>query len=209
MTLTPLQSMEANMGIIFSDKGITELLGQYDCAIGLDISRRSTGICLYQNGIMILYKIATDSKYSTSDTLWEAKMKKEFKADLTKIVKGKTFDLAVVENTINGCNAITNKELTLLNSVFDDLIADGVCNVKKGRLVRVFPNVWRKELKAIRTVSNCKDVKELVEKILRSLGYSFVLEHEDKTDNAKKELGYYDMCDATGMLLAYMNKFKS
>ena len=209
MTLTPLQSMEANMGIIFSDKGITELLGQYDCAIGLDISRRSTGICLYQNGIMILYKIATDSKYSTSDTLWEAKMKKEFKADLTKIVKDKTFDLAVVENTINGCNAITNKELTLLNSVFDDLIADGVCNVKKGRLVRVFPNVWRKELKAIRTVSNCKDVKELVEKILRSLGYSFVLEHEDKTDNAKKELGYYDMCDATGMLLAYMNKFKS
>ena len=47
------------------------------------------------------------------------------------MVNGKEFDLVVIENTINGCNAITNKELVLLNTVFDDLVVQGVCKVKK------------------------------------------------------------------------------
>ena len=197
------------MGDIFLDKTATEALGKFNCALGLDVSRRSTGVCLYQNGVLVLYQISTEAKYSTEDRLWEANMKRQFKDDLKKIVKDKTFDLVVIENCINGCNAITNKELTLLNSVFDDLVAEKVCSVKKGRMYRVFPNVWRKQLKQLRNVSGVKDVKELVEKILRSLGFAYVLEHEDDSAYAKKQNGYYDMCDATGMLLAYMHKLSN
>lgn len=193
---------------IFGRRDIDKMVCSYDCAIGIDVSRRSTGVALYQNGIMLVYKIVTDTKYSKEDTLWEAKMKKEFRTDLESIVRGKEFDLIVVENTINGCNAITNKELVLLNSIIDELVVDKVCSVKEGRFVRPFPNVWRKELKKLGTDGD-KDVKVMVEKILDALGYAFCSEFGDQSKSAKGKMGYYDICDATGMLIAYMNKFRS
>ena len=186
-----------------------KVLDEYDCAIGLDVSRTSTGVAMYQNGIMRLYRISLTSKYDKSNSMWEAEMKKEFKDSLTKIIKGKEFDIAVVENTINGCNAITNKELTLLNTVFDDLVTDGVCKVKKENIIRPMPNVWRKALKDFAGTATASNTKVLVEKLLYRLGYLFVLDHKDDTEKAKKDIGYYDICDATGMLVAYMVKKSS
>lgn len=194
------------MGDIFTNKTVTDVLGEYDCTIGLDISRSSTGVALYQNGILRLYRISLDAKYDKDNTMWEAEMKKEFKEALTTLVKGKKFDLVVIENTINGCNAITNKELSILNTVFDDLVIDGVCSVKKENIVRPLPNVWRKELKNLSGNAKATNTKELVEKLLQRLGYMFVIEHSDDSDKLKKEQGYYDICDATGMLISYMYK---
>src|SRR5574344_1132801 len=119
------------MGNIFTSKKVTDVLDEYNCTLGLDISRNSTGVALYQNGIMCLYRIHLNAKYDKDNSMWEAEMKKEFRDYITKLVKGKKFDLVVIENTINGCNAITNKELSLLNTVFDDLVLEGVCSVKK------------------------------------------------------------------------------
>lgn len=197
------------MGDIFTNKKVTEVLGEYDCTLGLDISRNSTGVALYQNGILRLYRISLKAKYDKDNTMWEAEMKKEFKETLTTLVKGKKFDLVVIENTINGCNAITNKELSLLNTVFDDLVIEGVCSVKKENIVRPLPNVWRKELKNLAGNVKATNTKELVEKLLQRLGYMFVIEHSDDSDKLKKEQGYYDICDATGMLVAYMYKKSS
>lgn len=194
------------MGDIFTNKTVTDVLGEYDCTLGLDISRNSTGVALYQNGVLRLYRISLDAKYDKDNTMWEAEMKKEFKEALTTLVKGKKFDLVVIENTINGCNSITNKELSLLNTVFDDLVIDGVCSVKKENIVRPLPNVWRKELKNLSVNAKATNTKELVEKLLQRLGYLFIIEHSDDSDKIKKEQGYYDICDATGMLIAYMNK---
>lgn len=194
------------MGDIFTNKEVTEILNEYDCTLGLDISRNSTGVALYQNGILMLYRISLEAKYDKDNSMWEAEMKKEFKEAITKLVKGKKFDLVVIENTINGCNAITNKELSLLNTVFDDLVIDGVCSVKKENIIRPLPNVWRKELKNIAGYIDATNTKELVEKLLHRLGYLFVIENCEWTDKQKKDKGYYDICDATGMLIAYMNK---
>lgn len=194
------------MGEIFTSKKVTDVLSKHDCAIGLDISRTSTGVALYCNGILNLYRISLDSKYDKNDTMWESKMKKEFKGYLTSIVKDKEFDLVVIENTINGCNAITNKELTLLNTVFDDLVVDGVCKVNPKNLIRPFPNVWRKELKKLTGTASATNTKTLVEELLKRVGYMYVIEHCDKSDSKKKSSGYFDICDATGMLIAYMNK---
>lgn len=194
------------MGDIFTNKTVTDVLCEYDCTLGLDISRNSTGVALYQNGVLRLYRISLDSKYDKGNTMWEAEMKKEFKEALTTLVKGKKFDIVVIENTINGCNAITNKELSLLNTVFDDLVIDGVCSVKKENIVRTLPNVWRKELKNLAGNVKATNTKELVEKLLQRLGYLFVIEHSDDSDKLKKEQGYYDICDATGMLISYMYK---
>jgi len=142
--------------------------------------------------------------------MWESEMKKEFKDNLTKLVKGKEFDLVVVENTINGCNAITNKELVLLNTVFDDLVVEGVCKIKgKDNLIRPFPNVWRKALKDLAGTVTANNTKVLVVKLLHRLGYSFIIEYNELPDSKKKALGYYDICDATGMLIAYMFKKSS
>lgn len=198
------------MGLIFSNKIVDAVLDEYTCTLGLDISRNSTGVAMYWNGIMYLYRISLNAKYDKNNPMWEAEMKKEFKDILIKLVKDKEFDLVVVENTINGCNAITNKELSLLNTVFDDLVVDGVCKIKsKDNLIRPFPNVWRKALKGLAGTASANNTKELVEKLLKGLGYRFVLEYQDETDKAKKEMGYYDICDATGMLLAYMYKKSS
>lgn len=197
------------MNLIFSNSKVNNILDEYNCALGLDISKNSTGVCLYQNGIMSLYKIHIESKYDTSNSMWEAEMKQEFKGYLTKLVKGKEFDLVVVENTINGVNAVTNKELTLLNTVFDDLVIEGVCKVKKENLVRPTAVMWRRVLKELAGNISASNVKELTEKLLLRLGYEFVIEHRDDTDNAKKDIGYYDICDATGMLISYMYKKSS
>lgn len=194
------------MGDIFTNKEVTEILNEYDCTLGLDISRNSTGVALYQNGILMLYRISLEAKYDKDNSMWEAEMKKEFKEAITTLVKDKKFDLVVIENTINGCNAITNKELSLLNTVFDDLVIDGVCSVKKENIIRPLPNVWRKELKNIAGDIDATNTKELVEKLLHRLGYLFVIENCEWTDKQKKDKGYYDICDATGMLIAYMNK---
>lgn len=194
------------MGDIFTSSKVTEVLSEYDCALGLDISRNSTGVALYQNGILRLCRIHLDAKYDKDNSMWEAEMKKEFKDSITKLVKDKKFDLVVIENTINGCNAITNKELSLLNTVFDDLVIDGVCSVKKENIIRPLPNVWRKELKVLAGTIKATNTKELVEKLLHRLGFMFVIENCEWTDKQKKDKGYYDICDATGMLIAYMYK---
>lgn len=197
------------MNLIFSNSKVNNILDEYTCALGLDISKNSTGVCLYQNGIMSLYKIHIESKYDISNSLWEAEMKKEFKGYLTKLVKDKEFDLVVVENTINGVNAVTNKELTILNTVFDDLVIEGVCKVKKENLIRPTAVMWRKILKELAVNISASNVKELTEKLLLRLGYKFVIEHQDDTDKYKKDIGYYDICDATGMLISYMYKKSS
>lgn len=197
------------MNLIFSSSKVNNILDEYSCALGLDISKNSTGVCLYQNGIMSLYKIHIESKYDTSNSMWEAEMKQEFKGYLTKLVKDKEFDLVVVENTINGVNAVTNKELTLLNTVFDDLVIEGVCKVKKENLVRPTAVMWRKILKELAGNISASNVKELTEKLLLRLGFKFVIEHRDDTDKAKKDIGYYDICDSVGMLVSYMYKKSS
>ena len=197
------------MSEIFVNKTVKGVLSEYNCTLGLDISKTSTGVALYQNGILKLYRICLENGYNKDDTLWESKMKKEFKENLTSIIKGKEFDLVVIENTINGCNAITNKELVLLNTVFDDLVSDGVCKVDSKKLIRPFPNVWRKALKDLAGSVTANNTKVLVEKLLHRLGFMYVLEHSEESENKKKTSGFYDICDATGMLIAYMYKNSS
>lgn len=197
------------MGLIFLNKTVSDMLDSYDCVLGLDISKNSTGVCLYQNGIMRLYRIHLESKYDKSNSMWEAEMKKEFKGYLTKLVKGKEFDLVVVENTINGKNAVTNKELILLNTVFDDLVVEGVCKVKKENLVRPTAVVWRKALKDFVGSVPADNVKVLVEKLLHRLGFMFVLDNIELSDSKKKAIGYYDICDSVGMVIGEMYKKSS
>ena len=197
------------MSLIFLNKTVTSMFDSYTCVLGLDISKNSTGVCLYQNGIMRLYRIHLESKYDKSNSMWEAEMKKEFKGYLTKLVKDKEFDLVVVENTINGVNAVTNKELTLLNTVFDDLVLDEVCKVKKENLVRPTAVVWRKALKDFVGSVHADNVKVLVEKLLHRLGFMFVLDNMELQDSKKKAVGYYDICDSVGMVIGVMYKKSS
>lgn len=197
------------MSLIFTNKTMNSVLEEYTCTLGLDISRTSTGVALFQNGILRVYRISLNAKYDKENPLWEAEMKKEFREALVKLVNGKEFDLVVVENTINGVNAVTNKELTLLNTVFDDLVLEGVCKVKKENFVRPAPNTWRKVLKDFAGTASASNTKELVEKLLHRLGYRFVLDYQDEPSRVKKEIGYYDICDATGMIAGYMYKRSS
>ena len=197
------------MGAIFVNEVVTKVFEEYDCTLGLDVSVNSTGVALYQHGVLRLYRISLSHRYDKKNPMWEAEMKAEFKEHLTKLVKGKKFDLVVVENTINGCNAITNKELALLNTVFDDLVTEGVCEVNKTNLVRPLPNVWRKALKDLAGSVSASNTKELVEKLLQRLGFRFILDREGDNLTTKKNSGYFDICDAVGMLVAYMYKKSS
>lgn len=190
----------------FSSDKVIEIFNNFDCAIGLDVSRRSTGLVILDSCRLEKYQIITDARYSKSDAFWEAKMKAEFKGYLTEILKDRVFDVAVVENTINGINAITNKELILLNSIFDDLVLEGVCDVKKNGMYRPNSSSWRKELSKLYEVGACDNKKEYTEQILLGLGYRYAEENKDSSKSAKAKMGYYDILDATGMMLGHLNK---
>lgn len=206
--ITITQNLYSGGISMFNEKTMA-LLNKYNSGIGLDISRTSTGVCIWYNGILSLYRIVTPYKYSKIDSLWEAKMKRSFKKDLLEIVKGKHFEIAVIENTINGCNAITNKELVLLNSVFDDLVLEKLCTIEKGKLYRMECSSWRKYLGGIAPVKKVKDTKLYCESMLDSLDCSFVLDNKDLSINKKKQIGYFDICDSIGILLGGMLKDKS
>lgn len=196
------QDQNRGSDIMFNED-IMKLLNEYRSGVAFDISRKSTGVTVWYNGLLSLYRIVTPYKYSKKDPFWEAKMVRSFRKDIKGIIEGKEFDIVVIENTINGCNAITNKELILLNTVPDQLILDGVAKLN-GNLYRIEASKWRKNLGELGYLSKEKDKKKATEETLKSYGFRYVLEHENDTENTKRNSGYYDICDSTGILLGGM-----
>jgi Holliday junction resolvasome RuvABC endonuclease subunit len=179
---------------------VEDLLGRFQSAIGLDISKRSTGVCIWYNGKIETYAIHLSKDVDLSEPFAEETMRREFRNKLSEIIQGRNFEYGVVENVFGGENFDTVRKLLALNTVFDGMIMDGVCNVehyyKRGN------QEWKKYFRKVYKVGKAPTDKYEIQEIMRYLEYGFFLEHENDKQSVKDKIGFQDILDATGILCA-------
>lgn len=163
--------------------------------LGLDISKDSTGVCLYKDGEKTTANISIDN-YDKNDYHAEAKARIGLQKDLLEFfaVMGdiKSFDFIIIEDVFEGINPATTRLLYALNTAIDELILWGRVGCKE--FARVSNQTWKMWLCAADNSGG--DLKGLndkvkVQRVLEQLGI-----HEYGN-------GAQDRLDATGMLLGY------
>lgn len=174
-----------------SEENIVPRVGTF---LGLDISKESTGVCLYHNGEKTTANISVDG-YDKSDYHAEAKARIGLQKDLLEFfsVMGniKFFDLVVIEDVFEGVNPSTTRLLYALNTAIDELILWGRVECKE--FARVSNQTWKSWLSV---ADNSGDLKGLSDKIK----VQRVLEQLNIHESG---VGYQDRLDATGMLIGY------
>lgn len=180
---------------------IDTLLSRFKSAIGLDISKNSTGVVIWEAGTIKQYRIVIDEEYDDSDVYSEIKMRLAFKKDLLSLVEGKEFEVAVVENVFGGTNFETVRKLLALNTVLDEIvISDKKCVVE--HMYKYENTYWKKWLRKVYKVDKAPTDKYEIEQILLYMGYPFAVNNTNLKPSEKAEIGYQDILDATGLLCA-------
>lgn len=171
--------------------------------IGLDIAKNHTGICIWENSEIKTYGFDL-IPYDSSDYFAEYRMRLDFKNKLSEIVKGKHFEFCIVEDVYGGDNFDTTRKLLALNTVMDELIFEGVCNVET--FVRWKAVEWMKYFRMIYKQKGKLKSKIETQGILDYLGFDFYLKNKDLSESAKKSIFFEDICDATAMLCGMILK---
>ena len=168
-----------------------------ESGLGLDISKTSTGIMVFENGETNTYQSVIE--YDEESELHYYHMVKALEEDLLYVAEGKHFDIIAIEDAIQGENFDTVRKLILLNSVIDKLIAEGkiTCNY----FDRINNQVWKKWLRTLRPGKHYQTDKIEIEEILLMLEYSFAVENQHLSKREKEKTGYQDQLDATGVLI--------
>ena len=177
-----------------TEENIVPRMGTF---LGLDISKESTGICLYLNGEKTTANISIED-YDKSDYFAEAKARIGLQKDMLEFfsVMGdiKSFDVIIIEDVFEGVNPATTRLLYALNTAIDELILWGRVECKE--FLRVSNQTWKSWLS---TADNSGEIKGLndkvkVQRVLEQLGV-----HEYGN-------GAQDRLDATGMVVGYFIK---
>lgn len=158
--------------------------------LGLDISESSTGLCLYENGTRFTssFQVGYDSRSKFSECLARRSLKKE----LLSYIRGRHFDVIVVEDVFQGINPKTTRLLYALNTAIDELILDGLVYCED--FVRVDNKTWKSWLFSL-------DVKKKYKGLNDKVRIQKCLEEVGITEKGK---GAQDRLDATGMVLGYL-----
>lgn len=197
---------EAEIGSIDTETEIDKisvdsLLQRFESAIGLDISKRSTGCVIWYNGVLEKHQIVLSKDVNiTDDPYAEEKMRREFRTKLLEVVNNRNFEYAVVEGVFGGENFDTVRKLLALNTVFDGIILDGLCEVKN--YYKKSNKEWKKYLGKIIHIDGAPTDKYKIQKVMEYLGYDYYLENNNLSNAQKESIGFQDILDATGMLCA-------
>jgi hypothetical protein len=178
-----------------------------ESGLGLDISKTSTGIAIYENGVVETYKEVPE--FDEDSDLRYYYMVKALEDDLLTLIKGKHFDIIAIEDSIQGENYKTVRMLALLNSVIDKIIGEG--NVTCNYFRRIENTTWKKWLRTLRaSEKKYENDKHEIQSIFKHLGYDFAIQFESISDADKKRIGYQDQLDALGVLIgAGLERLKS
>lgn len=174
-----------------SEENIVPRTGTF---LGLDISKDSTGLCLYNNGTKTTANISIED-YNRQDVFAEAKARIGLQKDLLEFFKVvgdvKTFDLIIIEDVFEGINPSTTRLLYALNTAIDELVLWGRVECKE--FERVSNQTWKSWLVEADNSGEIKGLndKVKVQRVLEQLGV-----HEYGT-------GCQDRLDATGMVVGY------
>lgn len=174
-------------------KDLFDIVPKEGVFLGLDISKTSSGVTLIENGVRISGNIELSEQKGVHK---EVLMRRELKQDLEELVKGKNFDLIIIEDAFVGDNADTVRKLFALNTAIDEMILDGICSCKT--FIRVNNRMWKSWLSSIDEYHITKGFndKEKVKLCLKMVG----IEESGK--------GYQDRLDSTGLIVAYFLKGK-
>lgn len=162
--------------------------------LGLDISKTSTGITYIENGERIVGNITLEEIEGVHK---EVLLRRALKRDLEELVKGKEFDLIIIEDAFVGENPDTVRLLFALNTAIDEMILDGICSCKK--FVRVNNQQWKSWLYMLDSDGISKGLNDK-EKIRICLDLIGVTEEGE---------GYQDRLDSTGLIVGYFLKGKN
>ena len=192
--------IEAQVDSGFGRVTVIDILKTVPSGIGLDISKNHTGVCIWDGNEIRTYGFKLNA-YDKSDYHAEYRMRLDFKNRLSEIIKGRHFELCIVEDIFGGDNFDTIRKLAALNTVIDELIFEHSITV--GEFVRWNKSQWASLLRSICRVGVGLNSKYETQLTLETLDFDFVLKNKDLTQNEKEEIFYEDICDATGMLLSY------
>ena len=196
--------VEITESSVLSKITVLSILRNIKSGIGLDISKNHTGVFIWNGDTTEEYGFDL-SEYNKTDYFAEYKMRREFKTKLSEIVKGRQFEICIVEDVYGGENFDTVRKLLALNTVIDELIFERVCFVDE--FLRWGESRWAKATRALYKQKGRLKSKVETQGLLEYLEYSFYLEHKDDKPSVKKEIFFEDICDACGMLLgAVANK---
>lgn len=173
--------------------------------LSLDISKSSTGIAVLRDGTLATSShplVVDDSSPHVLSLLRSALRDSIISAlHLSHISNSNpsgyqpsySFDVVIVEDVFFGNNPKTFQVLSVLNTVIDDLILEGLITCSD--FVRVQSGVWKSWLSALAhdssSVRSAND-KEKVNLLLSQVGISH------------SGFGYQDRNDASGMVIGYL-----
>lgn len=166
------------------------LVPKNGCYLGLDISKSSTGITIYEDGVRFQYNF--ELKVDENSPYKEVLLRRDLKSKLRPYILGKHFEAIIIEDVFAGDNPDTTRLLYALNTAIDEMIVDSELFCKD--FVRVNNREWKKWLSRVDTDHLAKGYndKERVRIYLELLGIK---------DEGK---GYQDRLDSCGMILGYL-----
>lgn len=181
-----------NEGISLEVLNIDNIIPKNGLFLGLDISKDSSGITYIENGERITGNIVLED---TKGAHKEVLLRRALKEDLRELIKGKDFDVIIIEDAFVGENAETVRMLFALNTAIDEMLLDGECSTKV--FVRVSNKLWKSWLcKSIDTegVTTGLNDKEKIRICLEMIGV------------VEEGKGCQDRLDSTGLLVSYFLK---
>ena len=173
--------------------------------IGLDVAKNHTGIVIWDNNKIETHGFALN-EYAKDDYFAEYKMRRDFKAKLLPLVKGRFFQFCVIEDVYGGENFDTVRKLLALQTVIDELIFEHSCYVEE--FYRWNEPKWLKYTRVFYKQKGKLKSKVELQGILEYLEFDFYIKNKDLSESAKKSIFFEDICDACGILLsavAYKN----
>lgn len=173
---------------------VYDILPRTGLHLGLDISKRSTGITLVKDGEFRSWNRTLSG--SEDVKFAEILMRRELKDIFLKEFRGMSFETIVVEDAFEGENPTTTRMLYSLNTVIDEMVLDGDVHCKD--FVRANNQSWKSWLWSIEPqLGKGLNEKVRIEELLAYLGV---------TDEGK---GYQDRLDSLGMLVGYFFKART
>lgn len=178
-------------------------------ALALDISKKSTGIAYWHNGV--LETVQVKPKFSGVSALEVGYRVSDLEVEILSLLNGNLeLDLVCVEEAILGSNAKTSSVAYALNYAIDRLVVSG--RLKVGRFLRIGNTSWKASLRRLTGVSPIKvgeysDKLEIIESFKR-LGYPLVEEYSNySTMSGYLRSGVQDRLDAVGLLITTVQDY--
>lgn len=205
-----MSSLDCPMGIVSDDNvviskvekpTVASVLSGWGSCIGLDIAPNHTGVFTWDDNKKeyTTYGFKLDDSIMPTDVMYDAKARLFFKKWYREHFSGMHFSHVCVEDTYGGENYETSHQLINLNSVFDELLLEGI--ITYDEVVRVKPTTWMRGCNAIYHIKGGYSSKFKTQAILKYLGFEFFLQNDNLSGEGKKSIFFEDICDACGICL--------